>query len=578
MTAICTLRLALAGLVRAPGRTRAAGRRGRRRGRAARRRCSCSSGNSLRTSVGERRAPGAARLAGSRHLATRRTSGRPGGRQASRASPQASATATAPFAGVTPHGPGGQHDARASGVGARRAAATTSRTSTPSACCTASLRPGGVVLDQQMAATLQARIGDTVRLVPRAGAPPQRYTVSGVALITAPDQALPAAQPAARPGPGAAARRTSRSCRSARSRGRSRRTLPPITPPARSARAPSPARRTGVQWQVQAQLDPAPLGAGSPRAALDARRPDAQPRRALAARPGAVRRQPLRLAEHRGRRRALRADALHHARGPGALIALGLAYLAALGTGRARPPRPRAAARPRRHVGATCSALAGVESVVDRRGRRAARRRRSRFAAVALLVSGGAQLTAGAGAGHRAAPASCSAIAGAAAARIGATASVLARGGGRGTRSAVGASASRCGSGSTSTWSRSRVSGLIYWLDRAHRLLGGRQPRLEPDAVAVGLHVLRARRCCGSARRCCWCGCAGARSPGLARRGCSAGGREHAARLPRWPAPARRGRGDQPRPRRGRPAARLRRQPRRSSRPPTTSRRRSTRS
>ena len=30
-----------------------------------------------------------------------------------------------------------------------------------------SLQPGGVVLDQQMAATLQAGIGDTIRLVPR---------------------------------------------------------------------------------------------------------------------------------------------------------------------------------------------------------------------------------------------------------------------------------------------------------------------------------------------------------------------------------------------------------------------------
>ena len=49
---------------------------------------------------------------------------------------------------------------------------------------------------------------------------------------------------------------------------------------------------------------------------------------------------------------------------PGALIALGVAYLAALGTSRERPPRPRPAASPRAHARATCSLVAGVESVV----------------------------------------------------------------------------------------------------------------------------------------------------------------------------------------------------------------------
>ena len=37
------------------------------------------------------------------------------------------------------------------------------------------------------------------------------------------------------------------------------------------------------------------------------------------------------------------------------------------------------------------------------------------------------------------------------------------------------------------------VSGLIYWLTASTGLLGGRQPRLQPDAVAVGVHVLRPR-------------------------------------------------------------------------------------
>src|SRR5690242_16720424 len=38
-----------------------------------------------------------------------------------------------------------------------------------------SLRPGGVVLDQQMAATLPAQIGDTIRLRARPSSPPQSY-------------------------------------------------------------------------------------------------------------------------------------------------------------------------------------------------------------------------------------------------------------------------------------------------------------------------------------------------------------------------------------------------------------------
>ena len=52
-----------------------------------------------------------------------------------------------------------------------------------------------------MAATLQARVGDTVTLVPRPGAPPQRYKVSGVALITAPDQVFQPLNPLLGPAP-----------------------------------------------------------------------------------------------------------------------------------------------------------------------------------------------------------------------------------------------------------------------------------------------------------------------------------------------------------------------------------------
>src|SRR5262245_20840786 len=49
------------------------------------------------------------------------------------------------------------------------------------------LRPGEIAFDQQLAATLQVQPGDTVLVTPRPGAPPVRFRVGGVALVTAPD-------------------------------------------------------------------------------------------------------------------------------------------------------------------------------------------------------------------------------------------------------------------------------------------------------------------------------------------------------------------------------------------------------
>ena len=63
---------------------------------------------------------------------------------------------------------------------------------------------------------------------------------------------------------------------------------------------------------------------------------------------------------------------------PGALVALGLAYLAALGTVGARPPRPRAAARPRRLAAATSSRSRCSRASALGLARRRARHRRSR--------------------------------------------------------------------------------------------------------------------------------------------------------------------------------------------------------
>ena len=50
-----------------------------------------------------------------------------------------------------------------------------------------SLQPGGIVLDQQLAATLQATVGDYVTLTPTKGAAPLSFKVTGVALVSAGD-------------------------------------------------------------------------------------------------------------------------------------------------------------------------------------------------------------------------------------------------------------------------------------------------------------------------------------------------------------------------------------------------------
>src|SRR5436853_36797 len=64
-----------------------------------------------------------------------------------------------------------------------------------------SLKPGGIVLDQQLANTLKAQPGDTVSLVPRRGAKPLRFPVSGVAIVTAPDVLFQPLNPLSGPAP-----------------------------------------------------------------------------------------------------------------------------------------------------------------------------------------------------------------------------------------------------------------------------------------------------------------------------------------------------------------------------------------
>jgi len=46
------------------------------------------------------------------------------------------------------------------------------------------MREGAVALDQQLAATLQAKVGDTISVNVRRGAPPRRLPVSGIVLVS----------------------------------------------------------------------------------------------------------------------------------------------------------------------------------------------------------------------------------------------------------------------------------------------------------------------------------------------------------------------------------------------------------
>ncbi|MDX6589246.1 MAG: putative transport system permease protein, partial [Solirubrobacterales bacterium] len=97
---------------------------------------------------------------------------------------QASAVATAPFAGVSHRGAAGITDA---GAGAVLAVPPDYLEHIEAfRFLRGGLRPGRIVLDQQLAATLRARVGDTVRLR-LGGGQKQTFTVGGVALVTAPD-------------------------------------------------------------------------------------------------------------------------------------------------------------------------------------------------------------------------------------------------------------------------------------------------------------------------------------------------------------------------------------------------------
>jgi len=320
------------------------------------------------------------------------------------------------------------------------------------------LRPGSIVLDQQLAATLQARIGDTVRLTPRPGAPPRAYRVSGIALITAPDQVFQPLNPALGPAPAQPPSNAAILPLGTFSRTFAPK-LPAIAAPGIGANA-QPGAQKGVQWQIQAQLHSAPLASGSPSAAL--KLADQTRLRVERSVPGNLQFvDNLSDSLNTAAGDALYAETLYILlAAPGALIALGVAYLAALGTSE-RDRRDLALLRARGARRRDLIALALTESiavgiVAGLIGAGLG------LTAVQLLVAGGAHLTAGR---VIVTVAACLvlAIAGSAAARLGAAASVLRREIAHGRRSAV--------RDRPPFWQRYwldvaalALSGLIYWL------------------------------------------------------------------------------------------------------------------
>lgn len=239
----------------------------------------------------------------------------------------ASAVATAPFAGI-------EHQAAAgsirSGAGSILAVPPgyTDRFST-FRFLRGVLRPGEIVLDQQLAATLQAVPGDTVTLTPRPGASPVRLRVSGVALVTAADTLFQPLNPLLGPAPAQPPADVAILPLATFAE----RVAPEL--PAISATAPGasavPGAQSGSQWQVQAQVDPSALS-GSPAHALQrATQIRNRVERSLPGQVQFVDNLADRLTGATGD--ALYAETLYIMLAvPGALVALGLAYLAALGT------------------------------------------------------------------------------------------------------------------------------------------------------------------------------------------------------------------------------------------------------
>lgn len=368
---------------------------------------------------------------------------------------EASPAASAPFAGATHTGPAGTTDA---GGGAVLAVAPGYLTHIKTfRLLEGSLRPGGIVLDQQLAATLQAKLGDTVTLTARPGARPERYRVTGVALITAPDIVFQPLNPLLGPAPAQPpANAAIMSLRTfAATLGRA---LPSLGGAASGSSA-VPGAQAGIQWQVQVQLSPTGLGSTPAQAYRRAGQVVRRVERTLAGQVQFVDNLSEALSTAAGD--ALYAQTLYIMLAvPGALIALGLAYLAALGTVE-RDRRDLALLRARGATRRQLLALAACESVAlgivaGLLGAAVA------LVAVSLLIKGGVGLTAPR-AGATAGICIALACAGAFAARLGATEGVW--------RRSIVESRRSAHRERPALWQRLHLdllalalSGLIYWL------------------------------------------------------------------------------------------------------------------
>ncbi|HSR95069.1 MAG TPA: FtsX-like permease family protein [Solirubrobacterales bacterium] len=368
---------------------------------------------------------------------------------------QSAPAATAPFAGVSHRGPEGV-------TSAGRGAILAVPPGYPRRVDTfrflrGSLQPGRVVLDQQLAATLQARIGDSVTLRTGGKGPPQRLEVSGVALVTAPDLLFQPLNPQLGPAPAQPPSNVA-----IVPLGTFARRLAPQLPSLASAGIGSsavPGAQAGVQWQVQAQVDPAAL-TGTPSHALTrASQIRNSVQRAFTGKIQFV--DNLSEALETAAGDALYADALFIMLAvPGALLALGLAYLAALGAvdrDRRELALLRARGAGRRQLLTLMTAEAGVIGFLA--GLLGAG---LSFAAVALLIEGSVGLTV---ARASAVIVACIglAIAGAVAARLGTGLRALSESVAEGRRSSR--------RERRPLWQRLyldllalAISGLIYWL------------------------------------------------------------------------------------------------------------------
>jgi putative ABC transport system permease protein len=368
---------------------------------------------------------------------------------------QASAAATAPFSGAAHSGANGSTNA---GSGSLLAVPPDYQTHIHTfRFLQGGLRPGAVVLDQQLAATLQARIGDTITLTARPGTRPQRYPVSGVALITAPDVVFQPLNPLLGPAP-AQPPANAAIMPLATFAATLAHQLPAIASGGGGAAA-VPGAQNGVQWQVQAQVSPSGLGSSPGQAFTRAGQIAHRVERTLPGQVQFVDNLSDQLNTAAGD--ALYAETLYIMLAvPGALVALGLAYLAALGTVE-RDRRDLGLLRARGATRRDLLLLAGTESaalgiVAGLIGAGVA------LAAVSLIVTGGVGLTAGRAAITGGACVLL-AIAGALAARLGATASVW--------RESVSESRRSVVRVHKPLWQRLyldvaalALSGLIYWL------------------------------------------------------------------------------------------------------------------